>query len=75
MYEVQATVLSGYVSLSPVDASGVGSGPCVVAFTGCDLKEDQLKDWLRSCAKQVVCRTRTWIYHFRANDTILQRTS
>ncbi|KAG9465277.1 hypothetical protein GDO78_018569, partial [Eleutherodactylus coqui] len=25
---------------------------CVLVFTGCSLKEDDLKDWLRQCAKQ-----------------------
>ncbi|KAM9329799.1 dynein axonemal assembly factor 9 [Gastrophryne carolinensis] len=26
--------------------------PCVLVFTGCSLKENELKDWLRQCAKQ-----------------------
>ncbi|KAM4709710.1 dynein axonemal assembly factor 9 [Discoglossus pictus] len=26
--------------------------PCVLVFTGCSLKEEDIKDWLRQCAKQ-----------------------
>ncbi|XP_018082589.1 uncharacterized protein C20orf194 [Xenopus laevis] len=26
--------------------------PCMLVFTGCSLKEDDVKDWLRQCAKQ-----------------------
>ncbi len=60
MYEVQFAVLSGYLSLTPTDAASVvdeksSSPQSVMVFTGCDLNEDQLKDWLRSCGKQVKC--------------------
>ena len=60
MYELEYVVASSYHNLtamdqSPSDAVNGGSVPsqCVLAFSGCELKEEQLKDWLRSCAKQV----------------------
>nr|DBA29480.1 TPA: hypothetical protein GDO54_009704 [Pyxicephalus adspersus] len=39
---------------------------CVLVFTGCSLKEAELKDWLRQCAKQVRyeehCATITFLF-------------
>ena len=60
MYELEYVVTSGYHNLTAMDPAasdavngGAVPSQCVLAFSGCELKEDQLKDWLRSCAKQV----------------------
>ena len=60
MYELEYIVTSGYHNLTAMDPpasdavnGGRVSSQFVLAFSGCELKEDQLKDWLRSCAKQV----------------------
>ena len=60
MYELEYVVASGYHNLTAMDPpasdavnGGAVPSQCVLAFSGCELKEDRLKDWLRSCAKQV----------------------
>ena len=78
MYELEYVVVSGYYKLTPIDpppSDVVNGGPArnqfVVAFSGCELKQDQVKDWLRSCAKQV----HTIVYSMINEETSFNKLS
>lgn len=69
--DVAATVDIRYTTLSQnliLRTQGQQSAPIIrgqhqyfMAFTGCSLQEDVLKDWLRACTKQVTRGDGCWV--------------
>ena len=67
LFDIQFTPLSGKLSLfeSPTQQKMGDSSVNIVAFTGIDLKEQELKLFLSSCVKQVSVIIFLIAYHFK----------